>query len=113
MLQTLKAVIFCYKTSLGLQKHYRLNVVKEAIIYELKYNLGSEYNEDNIPGGLFKARFPKDKVRACLLQSRCIYIACRLTWLGCCYIHVATIAVLCKRSASTACRHDDGAVATG
>ena len=61
MLQTLKAVIFCYKTSLGLQKHYRLNAVKEAIIYELKYNLGSEYNEGNILGGLFKARFPKDK----------------------------------------------------
>ena len=58
-MQTLKAMIHCYKDSLGLAKHYKLTMVREDILVELKITSGLQPGL----GSLFCERYSKNKVR--------------------------------------------------
>ena len=57
-MQTLKAMIHCYKDGLGLAKHDKLTMVKEDILLELKLASGCQMGLRS----LFKERYSKDKV---------------------------------------------------
>ena len=62
VLQTLKALIDCYKDGLGLEKSYLLTTVKDDILLEIQLALSGSSHPLGLTY-LFKERYFQDKVR--------------------------------------------------
>ena len=66
-MQTLEALVHCYKDGLGLPKFYKLVMVKESILMDLKMDMKAPRDvhdgaREAILTRLFRERYSKNKV---------------------------------------------------
>ncbi len=62
-LQILRMLIHTYTEALGLNRTYRFNTVKEALMAEVQSAAPLEENGEALLSKLFRERFAKDKVQ--------------------------------------------------